>query len=204
LALLSGSKHVNPVILSYHLPDWIIDQPKGNLMIDFLQGKWLKHPLHPALVHVPSALWPAALVFDLLSRIGEGDNLFVQLAFYALVLGLLVALIVIPTGYADWTDIRREKPAWKIGLYHMGLNVTVFLLTLINAALRWDTFQTAPATPVGLVLLSALAAGLLAVSGYLGGRMIYAYGINVARISKKKWRQIAEEGGAALPAEKGE
>ena len=28
---------------------------------DLLQGKWLGHPLHPALVHVPTGLWPAAL-----------------------------------------------------------------------------------------------------------------------------------------------
>ena len=84
-------------------------------MIDFLQGKWLKHPLHPALVHIPAALWPAAFAFDLLSQF-RTYNAFVQLSFYGILLGLLVALLAIPTGYADWTDIRPEKPAWKLGL----------------------------------------------------------------------------------------
>jgi len=172
-------------------------------MIDFLQGKWLKHPLHPALVHIPTALWPSAFAFDLLSQF-RGDNVFVQLAFYAILLGLLIALLAIPTGYADWTDIRPEKPAWKLGLYHMILNVVISILWGINLALRVGSFQTATTVPLGLLGLSTLATLLLLISGYLGGRMIYAYGISVARLSKKKWRKIAQEGGAAVPPESGE
>lgn len=172
-------------------------------LIDFLQGKWLNHPLHPALVHIPTALWPAAFLFDLLAQSG-GDNTFVQLSFYAILIGLIVAVLAIPTGFADWTDIKREKPAWKLGLYHMLLNLTVFVLWGINLALRVQTVQSAETVPMGLLALSGVATLLLLISGYLGGRMIYAYGISVARLSKKKWRKIALEGGAAVPPENGE
>ena len=34
-----------------------------------LQGKWLGHPLHPALVHLPTGLFPAALLFDVIGRL---------------------------------------------------------------------------------------------------------------------------------------
>jgi uncharacterized membrane protein len=173
------------------------------LMIDFLQGKWLKHPLHPALVHIPTALWPAAWMFDLLSQF-RPENAFVQLSFYAILVGLIVALLAIPTGYADWTDIRPEKPAWKLGLIHMVLNLIVSALWAISLWLRAGSFQTSASTPLGFVGLSSLAIVLLLISGYLGGRMIYAYGISVARLSKEKWRKIAEEGGARVPPEEGE
>jgi uncharacterized membrane protein len=113
--------------------------------------------------------------------------------------GLGVAVLAIPTGFADWTDIKREKPAWKLGLYHMILNIFVSILWGINLALRVQTFASDTTVPAGLVALSGLATLLLLVSSYLGGRMIYAYGINVARLSKKKWREIAREGDAALP-----
>jgi uncharacterized membrane protein len=169
-------------------------------MVDFLQGKWLKHPLHPALVHIPTALWPSAFLFDLISQF-RADNVFVQLAFYAILLGLIVAFLAIPTGYADWTDIRPEKPAWKLGLYHMILNVIITILWGVNLALRGGGLQTDVSVPPGAVGLSALATLLLIVSGYLGGRMIYAYGISVARLSKKKWRKIAQQGGATVPPE---
>jgi len=172
-------------------------------MIDFLQGKWLKHPLHPALVHVPTALWPSAFVFDLLSQF-RAENAFVQLAFYAILMGLIFALMAILTGYADWMDIKPEKPAWKLGLYHMILNVIVVILWCINLALRARGIQTDASVPPGLVGLSAVTTLLLLVSGYFGGRMIYAYGISVARLSKKKWRKIAQDGGAAVPPEEGE
>ena len=170
-------------------------------MIEFLQGKWLKHPLHPALVHIPTALWPSAFVFDLVSQLNN-DNVFVQLAFYAIAVGLILAVFAVPTGYADWTDIKPDKPAWKLGLYHMIINLFVMVLWGVNLWLRLPTFQSATVVPGGLVAISGLATFLLLVSGYLGGRMIYAYGINVARLSKKKWREIAIEGGGAVPPEK--
>jgi uncharacterized membrane protein len=169
-------------------------------MVDFLQGKWLRHPLHPALVHIPTALWPAAFVFDLLSQFG-GQDAFLHLSYYAILVGLVVAVLAIPTGIADWTDIKRENPAWKLGLVHMVLNVVVSVIWAINFVLRMSISSSAASVSTGLVALSGLATLLLLVSGYLGGRMIYGYGISVARLSKEKWRKLAKEGGAALPPE---
>ena len=132
-------------------------------MIDFLQGKWLKHPLHPALVHIPTALWPIAWLFDLFSQF-RADNVFVQLAFYAGLLGLIVALLAIPTGLADWTDIGREKPAWKLGLYHLILNVVVSILWTINLWMRKESFQTDTSFPLaysGFTFLPCCCASLV-------------------------------------------
>jgi hypothetical protein len=36
-------------------------------------------------------------------------------------------------------------------------------------------------------------------SAYLGGLMVYDYGIGVARHSKEKWREVAEAAGANVP-----
>jgi uncharacterized membrane protein len=169
---------------------------------DFLQGKWLRHPLHPALAHIPTALWPTALLFDVLSRTLPGFSSAAQISYWAIFAGLLVALLAVPTGLADWSDIRREKPAWKLGLYHMGLNLAIFVIQVANLLLRREFLQEAGAVPLHLLGLSLLATLMLLVSGYLGGRMIYAYGINVARISKHRWREIAEAGGARVPKQK--
>jgi uncharacterized membrane protein len=66
------------------------------LLLDFLKGKWLKHPMHPILVHVPTAMWPSSLIFDLLSR--WNGNVMVRLSFYAIIFGLAVSLVAVPTG----------------------------------------------------------------------------------------------------------
>ena len=169
-------------------------------MMDFLQGKRLGHPLHPILVHVPTALWPAALVFDLLSRFGVGGNAMVRTASYAILVGLVVAVAAVPAGIADWSGIKRERPAWKIGLVHMILNVGVIILWTVNLILRWESVDDAQAVDTIPLLLSVAATLVLLVSGYLGGRLVYEYGISVARNSKEKWRRIAEAGGAKVPS----
>ena len=164
-----------------------------------LGGKWLGHPLHPAIVHVPTGLWPAALIFDLVNYFGPAANSLVRTAVACIALGLLAALAAIPTGLADWWEIKPEKPARKLGWWHMGLNVVVFALMAISLGLRCraglDVARVA-ATPM---LLTVAANIVLFVSGYLGGRMAYEHGISVARLSKQKWRQIARDGHAHVP-----
>jgi uncharacterized membrane protein len=111
-------------------------------------------------------------------------------------------LLAVPAGLADWSDIKRDKPAWKIGLYHLILNLVVVALWAVNFGLRWwGPTLAAAAVPAIPLTLSVVGTLLLFISGYLGGKMTYDYGINVARTSKQKWRRIAEAGGAKLPSE---
>jgi uncharacterized membrane protein len=168
---------------------------------EFLQGTWFKHPLHPMLVHIPTALWPAALLFDILTTLGIGGNALVRTSFYAILFGLLVTVLAVPTGIADWWDIKKEKPAWKLGLYHMALNLVAAVIWAINLALRGGPALEAASVATLPLILSMVGTLLLFVSGYLGGRMIYDHGTSIARLSKEKWRQIAQAGGARLPSE---
>src|SRR5262245_44382041 len=105
----------------------------------FLQGQWLGHPLHPALVHLPVGLWVSALVFDLFSQIGRGNNAFVQISFYAIGLGILVALLAILTGLAEWWDDKSNPAVWRLGLWHLSLNGLATVLWIINLGLRVGT-----------------------------------------------------------------
>ena len=172
------------------------------MITDLLKGKWLGHPLHPILVHVPMAVWPSALLFDLLSRTGTGGNAMVRTSFFAIGFGLAVALLAVPTGIVDWWGIKREKPAWKIGLWHMLLNVVLLILFTINFTLRCGNYRTAGSVSDASLMLSIIGTLVLFVSAYLGGRMVYAYGINVARLSKGKWRKIAKSAGANVAPQK--
>jgi uncharacterized membrane protein len=170
---------------------------------DFLQGKWLRHPLHPILVHLPTALWPSAFVLDIISNLGGNKNAVVQTAFFAILLGLLAAAAAIPAGLADWWDIKPEKPARKLGVYHMSINLAVTALQTINLLLRVGTLPGAGSVDTVPLALSLLSTLMLLVSGYLGGLMVYDQGISIARLSKKRWREVAKKGGANVPQEKG-
>lgn len=171
-------------------------------MKNLLQGSWLGHPLHPAIVHVPSALWPAAVVFDVLTLFDVGGNPLVRASFLAIIVGLIAAAVAIPTGLADWLGIQRGRPAWQLGLFHLGLNASATFLFAVSLFFRWDDWRTAEEVGIIPFVLAILGAGALGQGGYFGGKMAFDYGISVARVSKEEWRTTAEAGGARLP-EKG-
>jgi uncharacterized membrane protein len=170
---------------------------------NILQGKWLGHPLHPAIVHLPTGLWPAALLFDLLSCWMElGGNPLVRTSFYCIAAGLIAVPLAVPTGLAEWAEIKPGKPARRIGIYHLILNVIATGLFLLNLWLRWDPMRDAERVTFPQAALTFLGVLILGVSGYLGGMMAYDRGIGVARFSKDKWRRIAEAHHANLPPAK--
>jgi uncharacterized membrane protein len=83
----------------------------------------------------------------------------------------------------------------------MILNLVVGVLFAINLGLRVHTFRDAPVVRGPPLVLSIVGTVLLIGSAYLGGLMTYDYGISIARMSRKKWRRIAEASGANLPPE---
>lgn len=167
--------------------------------MDLLQGKWLGHPLHPALVHIPLGLWTGACVLDVLVACGIDNPVFVRLSCYAVLVGLLGALIVIPTGVADWAPIKKEKPAWKLGVAHMLLNLIATGVWALNLGLRLSALNDIRPITGTILVLSLIGTALLAVSGYIGSLMAFDQGVSVARMSKTKLRSIAANSGANLP-----
>lgn len=175
----------------------------GHALKRLLQGSWMGHPLHAANAHLPAGLFPAAVVFDLLSRFEIDGSGAMRLAGTAcIVLGLLSTIPAAATGLADWIDIKREKPAWKLGLIHAGLNGVVVLVFVLNLVLR---LRESAQAVVGMVplILSAAGAGLALLSVWVGARMVFHHGVSVARHNKDTLRAAATNAGAAVPDEEG-
>src|SRR6185295_7083760 len=100
-----------------------------------LQGRFMKHPLHPLLVHLPIGLWVMSLIFDFI-YMGNGSPAIALASFYVIGVGIAVAALAAVTGLAEFIDIPRNTLAYRIGLTHMGLNVLVVVLYVINFFLR--------------------------------------------------------------------
>lgn len=167
-------------------------------LIEFLQGKWLGHPLHPAIVHVPIGAWLAACALDVAIAADWTEGGPHYLALYCVLFGLAGALLAVAPGLADWTGIKREKPAWKLALYHLLLNAAAVVVWIVNAVLRLKTEELV--TP-SILTTSVIGTLLVLASGYLGSLIVFDHGVSVARLSKRKWRRIAQAGGARVPKE---
>ena len=143
-----------------------------------LQGRPLGHPLHPILVHLPIGLFFLSFVLDVVGLVSAAP--YARPARYAMLLGVATALLASVPGFADYSSIRRDHPGRKCATWHMLLNLAAVAMYAVNLAVRWPRDG---GDRVGLLpfAMSLIGVGLLSVSGYLGGVMIYDDGIAVGR-----------------------
>ena len=148
---------------------------------NLLLGKPVRSPLHPALVHLPIALFPLSLLLDVISWIHPDPDLhLVAASFYCICAGLITGLVAGIFGFVDFSEIRRDHPVRKPATVHMILNLVAlgaFALGAVLRANRLDSEQTA----ILPALISFIGVGLLSYSGYLGGHLVYGEGVGVGR-----------------------
>jgi len=151
---------------------------------DVLEGKPLQHPIHPMLVHFPIGFLVLSFLLDLVSMaFPEVPNL-VRGSFYAMLLGIITALLAAVPGFVDYSDIRRDHPGKTTATRHMTLNLMVVAIYGINLWIRSSALSD-PKISLLPLLLSIIGIGLLSVSGYLGGRLVYDQGIAVGRHKRR-------------------
>jgi uncharacterized membrane protein len=119
------------------------------------------------LVPIPIGLWLFSLVCDLAYRFGGGGAEWQTVAFYTMVGGVVGALLAAIPGLIDMLSLPAAPK--KTAITHMAINLTIVGLYVINIFVRLgnpDNLQLA-------MWLSIIAVALLAVSGWLGGKMVY-------------------------------
>ena len=129
---------------------------------------------------MPIGAWVASFVFDIASRLSGEPSVFAKGAFWLIGLGLLGAAAAALLGFLDLFAIPTGTRAFRTGLLHLSLNLAVVALYVVGLPLRRGRLVQPDGVPVGLIVLSAVALGVLTVSGWLGGQLAYRYGVRVA------------------------
>lgn len=135
---------------------------------DFLHGKELGHPLHPALIDLPLGAWSLAAVFDGIELASGGKD--GRAADTAIAIGLAGAVAAALAGLTDWSE--TDGRAKRIGLAHGVLNLTATGLYATSLFLR----RRARSQGIGL---SMIAYATAIVSAYIGGHLTYGEQIGV-------------------------
>ncbi len=140
------------------------------------------HPFHPLLVTVPIGAWVSSLVFDIVTRANgdSGSAALTDASHWLIAIGLVGALAAALFGLMDLVRIPRGTPAFRVGLTHMALNLTVVALYVINFFWRHSNYDELSKVKGGQIVLSVVAIVLLSASGWLGGKLSYHYGVRVA------------------------
>jgi len=141
---------------------------------DFLNGRWLGHPLHAALSDGPVGILFLAIVFDLLG-VGLDMDGAAQAANVALLVGILAMVATAVAGLADYSV--TDGAARTRATLHGTLMVLALVLYVAAFAVR-----VGPASvPVAGVALSILAFLILIAGTYVGGNVVFALGNMVSR-----------------------
>ena len=138
------------------------------------------HPFHPILVTVPIGAWAASLVFDIASHLVSEPGFVTAGSTWLIGIGVVGAVAAALVGFLDLLAIPTGTPAFRVGLTHMSLNVLVTAAYAVGFACRQHGVPAAGPVATAPLLLSVASFAVLGVSGSLGGRLAYRYGVRVA------------------------
>ncbi|HET6907794.1 MAG TPA: DUF2231 domain-containing protein [Mycobacteriales bacterium] len=142
-------------------------------------------PFHPPLTDVPVTAYMFVAAFDVISIAVHSSHSEVARQLYlagswTIAGGAGASLLTALTGFFDWwrssepgTQARRTINAHAITM------IVVTLLVLVDLLVRFIGYPDRSWTPIGIVVISVVAAVLTFVGATLGGSLVYDYGFNI-------------------------
>jgi uncharacterized membrane protein len=149
--------------------------------LEYLYRGFPGHPLHPPLTDATIGAYTFATVASVLSKLGIAEEEAAQGWTLALIVGLIVTAPTALTGFADWLQISRSTPLWRIATSHMiaMLAATGFFLVAIGAGYS-DGIDGGVAD--GAFVLTLIGFAVLTLGGWLGGSVVFTYGMRVLNL----------------------
>jgi uncharacterized membrane protein len=134
------------------------------------------HPIHPMLIPFPLALWVTSFVVDVLFYFLRHATLLIVSKFM-LAAGCLGAVAAAIPGIIDWLTIKSGDVK-KVANWHARLNITALVVFAISLFLRIGRYSEFVGRKLTIpFLLSLVGVILIAISGWLGGELVFRYGM---------------------------
>jgi nitrite reductase/ring-hydroxylating ferredoxin subunit/uncharacterized membrane protein len=165
------------------------ERHQDNLLVELLHGgRWVGHPLHPALSDLPIGLWAGVLVLDATDR-DPASRRGIDAAGMLSAAGIVAACATALTGLDDWTVSNDQDR--RVGLLHGLLNTAALGLQGASLGTRMAGHRgTARA-------LGAASLAVTAAAGYLGGHLVFTKGVMVNRVAwttgPRRWTRALPE-----------
>jgi uncharacterized membrane protein len=127
------------------------------------------------LVTVPIGSWVASLLFDVASHVVTGPRFLAEGSLWLIAIGVTGALVAAVAGLVDL--VRLPDVAFGTARAHVSINLLVIFAYTGNFAWRYRAHSYNAPVGLGMLGLSAVCIAAMAVSGYLGGKLSYRYGV---------------------------
>ena len=138
------------------------------------------HPIHPMLIPFPIALWATSFAVDVLFYFFRHPTLLI-ISKFMIAAGCLGAVAAAIFGFIDWLGIK-DGEVKKVANWHARLNVVALVVFAISFCLRLGSYSDYVGRRLMIpFLLSLVGVILITISGWLGGELVFRYGVGQTR-----------------------
>ena len=135
----------------------------------------LGHPLHPMLIALPIGLFAWTLVADIVYAGSGRTHEWYSIAFWSGIAAILTALLAALPGFGDYFIMAVHSDAQGVATAHMLLNLSVVALYFVAMLLMLRDGAVRGGQQVAVLFLHIIGVGLLLLSGWLGGEMVFRH-----------------------------
>jgi uncharacterized membrane protein len=136
------------------------------------------HPLHPPLTDATIGIYTFATIAGFIEVVGITERNGAIAWWLALIVGLIATVPTALTGLADWLTITWRSELWWTATYHLSSMVTATVFFALAAIVGHGPYTHAD-VGAGAYALTLIGYGFLALGGWLGGAIVYVYGMRV-------------------------
>jgi len=134
------------------------------------------HPVHPMIIPFPFALWTTSFVVDVLFYFLRHPTLLV-ISKFMIGAGCLGAVAAAIPGIIDWSAIKNGEIK-KTANWHARLNIAALVVFAISFFLRLGSYSEIVGRKLTIpFVLSLVGMILISISGWLGGELVFRYGV---------------------------
>jgi uncharacterized membrane protein len=145
-------------------------------------------PSHPPLTDASIGAYTVGVAMLVLGALGVEEKQMAHGSLLAISGGLLLALPTALTGLLDWLAIEKGTPARTIATIHLFTMLSATVLFALTWIVQLDGYKD-DVVKTGAWLLGLGAESLLAAGGYVGGSLVFVYGV---RVLKRRETPVAD------------
>lgn len=147
--------------------------------IETIKG-WPGKPAHPPLTDASIGAYTVGVAMLVLGAFGVEEEQAAHGALLAIGGGLALALPTALTGLLDWLDIPKGTPARTTATVHLLAMLSATVVFALTFIAQLDGYDDGNVETLALVLGIA-AEALLSAGGYVGGAIVFVYGVRVLK-----------------------
>jgi uncharacterized membrane protein len=148
-------------------------------LLGLIKG-WAGKPSHPPLTDASIGAYTVGVAMLVLGALGVEEEQMAHGALLAIGGGLIIALPTALTGLLDWLDIPKGTPARTTATIHLFTMLSATALFVITWLVQLDGYKD-DEVMTGAWILGLAAEALLAAGGFIGGSIVFVYGVRVLK-----------------------